>query len=1148
MKKIIYTLIVLLLYVSCFGQEEDPNPDLPNLIPPSPVAYELGKYGQVPVGYFTGTPNVNVPVYNYQAGKLSVPISLSYNSNGIKVDQLASNVGLGWSLNCGGVVTRITKGKPDELSYQYFPEGQIQNTVDPLSMEYFKNAADGFMDTESDEYMYNFNGQSGKFIIGNEKEILKIPHNDLLIEMFGNTQGNGWKITTTEGIQYVFSDIETSEQFTSTRSGGIRPQNPPVTSSWYLSNIIHPSGDTITFNYEGTTYDYESSISQEQVRSYAGGGCNGGPDCYNGTSHTTHEFTTNIIGKRILEITSNVQSAGRVSFIYDQPHPSVSNYDLISEIKVQQSTSNPVESFSFEYITNNHDRIFLKDFYSNIPNKAYSFDYIDYTGLCERLSFDQDYFGYFNNAGNYYFLPEVDFYAFENSQWTGNRNPNNSFSQKGLLRRVTYPTKGYSEFNYEPNSYYGEQITYPPHEELSLRAITESDWQQITETRNTGNIYFNQDAIINASVIFNIYGSGCDSSQPFEPKGTFWIENDITGEWLTLYEYYGNTGWFPIGESVDIEEGQQREFKVTLEKDQNYNVNLKVIRPCTDAAATIHYYSGDTIVTVKNIETGGSRIEKIIHYDPVSDQEQVERYYYNNFENKNESSGDPGKKAIFISERFNTLQCAFGDGYKCLYYVLSSNSITPLFNSGNNNIYYEYVTVSYGGDNFENGGETHEFIINRDLPGNQRWGETGLIQNSSTWSNFGYNNGKERSILKFKVEDGVKIPVSFAENKYKNDERNFRESYFYKINKSYEEFLGFPMITHVCTQEDVGSTWIQRQCLNASQDHKHAYTEGGICVSSSGGGPNNQVWLVHHPCYEVGAGNTIEYPKSIENLNIVEYQNNSYWHYLNKTITTQYDENGENPIVSTTRYYYDNADHLQLTRTSKTTSTGDSLITISYYPDDVDSANSLPGGQLSGPEFDAVDRLKLNDLHRIAEPVQTEIYRNEQLLKRNRIKYKEWATVVMPEYMQQAKAGNPLEDRIVYHQYDDHGNPVELSKADDLDYTYLWGYNYSKVVAEIQNATYQEVLNSLSCSYTELQTKTEQELLSIFTALRNDMEASLITSFTYEPLKGMTTQTDPNGRVSYYEYDDYGRLVVVRDEDQHVIKKVEYNYLDPNKK
>src|SRR5690554_1065147 len=105
-------LVLFLLFMSICGFSQQIA--FPKIVPPSPTAYEFGKYGQVPVGMFTGTPSVSVPLYTYNTRNLSVPISLSYSSNGIKVDQLSTNVGLGWNFNAGGVITRIARDKMDE--------------------------------------------------------------------------------------------------------------------------------------------------------------------------------------------------------------------------------------------------------------------------------------------------------------------------------------------------------------------------------------------------------------------------------------------------------------------------------------------------------------------------------------------------------------------------------------------------------------------------------------------------------------------------------------------------------------------------------------------------------------------------------------------------------------------------------------------------------------------------------------------------------------------------------------------------------------------------------------------------------------------------------------------------------------------------
>lgn len=53
---------------------------------------------------------------------------------------------------------------------------------------------------------------------------------------------------------------------------------------------------------------------------------------------------------------------------------------------------------------------------------------------------------------------------------------------------------------------------------------------------------------------------------------------------------------------------------------------------------------------------------------------------------------------------------------------------------------------------------------------------------------------------------------------------------------------------------------------------------------------------------------------------------------------------------------------------------------------------------------------------------------------------------------------------------------------------------------------------------------------------------SLMTSYTYQPLAGLTSQCDINNRISYYEYDVLNRLTAVRDQDKNVLKRICYNY------
>ena len=702
--------------------------------PPSPTAYELVKYGQVPVGYFTGTPNISIPLYTYNAGNLAIPISLSYNSNGIKVDQLSSNVGLGWSLNVGGVITRIVKDEPDEESYRYFPESEIQYPYSPLGMEYFTYGSQSDNDTEADVFMYNFMGNSGKFVYDNYKNIVLIPVKDIKIEPIVN----GYKLITADGIIYEFTNIETTQSFNHLQTKN-RDLNPPLTTAWYLTKIVHPVGDQVNFIYASDDYDYDNSIAQYHEKSFpTSNGCAGGPWCGSHNSVATYKNNSKIRSCKISKITSSNAIFGTVNISYNVNHPSVNNYKLISGISVKDSTNSIIEDLEFDYLSTSKNRIFLTKLTYSDTTKQYNFEYINPGSLCERLSFSQDYWGYYNGATNNYLLPKTTDGLYDNSPYSGDREPHNQFSQMGLLEKITYPTKGFNEFEYEMNSYFGKETIYPPKDHLYLDVYA-SEYGTYFDQENTKLIKFDHEAFINTSVFFDTLG-GCEQ-QTHTAKAHVSVEDINTSTLINLYEFSNNLGWYSAGTNVEIIENAPREFKVSFKEDHTYNVRISVNKPCNGAILALDYYSGNIQINETNLETGGSRIKRILTAEPVTGLIDTTSFYYNTYEKLNESSGDPGSKGVYISKRTNRLECAISCSYyDCEYYVLQTNSLTNLFNTGSNNVYYNTVTVSHGGDNFRNGGETHEFIIHRDYQGDNIVGD-GYAQSPSSWTNFGWDNG-----------------------------------------------------------------------------------------------------------------------------------------------------------------------------------------------------------------------------------------------------------------------------------------------------------------------------------------------------------------------------------------------------------------------
>ena len=113
MKKFIFILISIFVTPPIILRAQfDPKPQIQK---PSSEAQSLGKFGEIPVDLFTGKVNVSIPIYTIKYHDIEVPISISYHGGGIKVSDEAGSVGLGWTLNVGGVVSRTVRGIPDNL-------------------------------------------------------------------------------------------------------------------------------------------------------------------------------------------------------------------------------------------------------------------------------------------------------------------------------------------------------------------------------------------------------------------------------------------------------------------------------------------------------------------------------------------------------------------------------------------------------------------------------------------------------------------------------------------------------------------------------------------------------------------------------------------------------------------------------------------------------------------------------------------------------------------------------------------------------------------------------------------------------------------------------------------------------------------------
>jgi YD repeat-containing protein len=279
------------------------------------------------------------------------------------------------------------------------------------------------------------------------------------------------------------------------------------------------------------------------------------------------------------------------------------------------------------------------------------------------------------------------------------------------------------------------------------------------------------------------------------------------------------------------------------------------------------------------------------------------------------------------------------------------------------------------------------------------------------------------------------------------------------------------------------------------------------------------------------------------NFNV--FQVRSQWHYLLQKKATTYDLNGLNPVTMTTNYYYDNPAHLQIT--SQTTKSSDSKLieTKYFYPQDTEMSNKPFVNDLIVKNIVGIplDIQSFKDGNKLAEKLT--VYENSTATN----------NLLLPKSVYANKGAATIDinvdKKINYDLYDDKGNILQYTPENGIPISIIWGYNKTQPIAKIENATYDQIasyvnnLQSLSNSDNDNCTTSnckEQFLRNSLNALRASLPQCMVSSYTYDPLVGVTSITDAKGISAYYEYDSFGRLKFVKDQDLNVINSYCYNY------
>jgi YD repeat-containing protein len=216
---------------------------------------------------FDGSANVSIPIYDFSNDHGSFGISFSYNTKGIKVDELSGKAGLHWDINAGGSITRVMKDLPDELDEQHTkaPGGvsPIMTAKGRLALYKMSSIPSTVQqDGESDDFIVSVGSLSFTFNLGKDGYVFTHPNRRAKIEYDGTGDHMTFKITDESGNQYFFvaGDLQKGTIINNDAPANNANQllEYEYTSRWVIDKIIFTEGSVITYDYD--RYDAPETI------------------------------------------------------------------------------------------------------------------------------------------------------------------------------------------------------------------------------------------------------------------------------------------------------------------------------------------------------------------------------------------------------------------------------------------------------------------------------------------------------------------------------------------------------------------------------------------------------------------------------------------------------------------------------------------------------------------------------------------------------------------------------------------------------------------------------------------------------------------------------------------------------------------------
>ncbi|CAN5438544.1 hypothetical protein BH09BAC3_BH09BAC3_35950 [soil metagenome] len=1183
MKGITLVCLLLTFYFGCRAQDFTSQLNkLTNVIPPSPDAASLGKYGEWPVGLYTGVPQISIPIYELKGRSISVPISVSYHASGIQVGEIASRVGLGWSLNAGGAITRSVRGLPDELTFAGYRELRKHypnpvNLTDASSSGlpdsvYFQMICEGKWDIEPDQYYISILGRSYKFYYSANDSIITQPYSN--VKIHHDVSNDQFIVFLEDGTRFVFGGTGFTELTNNGNLNSVVPSANNFISTWYLKTMTSVQNETISFAYSSPyEIDYKFNASAVDYRldtnkAWIWASITGGMDIWEPilpfTSPSTHEKNTAVshqavVHRSISSITSeltqiifNSETSEREDLADDYALESIVVKSMLDSVnlfkfKFYHSYSQSATPLSTQCAAGTNTGESLKRLKLNTIRQVnpsndaklneWTFEYNSRI-LPTRGSFSQDHWGFYNGKNNETLLPpEPGFIMGDNVYGEGNREVDSVFTQAEMLNKITYPTGGFSTFTYENNSHKPLAVVYnavtstPLHKDLYYDPL-----ETIHNIAKVINIPFVQ------NVKFNLHVNYTSAYLPHHtsPSLTIPIATLKSPSGAKIYQLDKSTGGF---KSTDLylDEVGDWELKLTWTNNSNDPVLADDDDSFIESTLT---YTEDLGAQIVKKYIGGLRIQSIENNDGSGLKNTLKKFKY-----ENPYVITPQDLSIDYLSSFTEHEAGWGPYpgdpaphktiNKQFWIARSSSTKSALGSIQGGVVGYGKVTT------------TNEPKITSGK----------IVSIFSNYPDIGQDSARVFPFAPAQSRDNRR-GLLLSESIYNSDGDLLRKD---------STVYSFPGIDSVTTKK-VGM-------------NNYAPSLGTMHWS----------WIKSKPYTLVS--------EKVQKI---------------RSIQTIYDDDGSNPLSSSTNYFYDNNQSCDVTRVESINSKGNTIKTIYRTPFDKSDINAA--STLSTDASNAIDKMIAKNI--INLKLQSEKYNGFDLINRSTSNYKIWNGTVEPDNVKLKIGSNDEEKRIELLNYDANGNLLEQRKANDISHSYLYGYSNNYPIAEIINAGNSEVaytsfeavdnkgnwsfsgmtryssplpptgkrcynialgamsktgLSSskeyiisywyssgsaiaLSTSSTGSTTRTgqngwtykQQKITGVSsvtisgTGLIDEVRLypsdAQMSTYTYVPLFGIWSSSDSNGINTYNEYDEFGRLKAQRDDHGNIIKTYQYHY------